>query len=77
MDFGKRLRQERERQGLGVRELARQAGVSPAMVSRIESAGAVPTIVIARKLARVLRVSLDYLAETFEPDREYQATSAA
>ncbi len=33
---GTRLRQERERRGIGLRELARRVGVSPSLVSQIE-----------------------------------------
>ena len=33
---GSRLRQERERRGMSLRELARRVGVSPSLVSQIE-----------------------------------------
>ena len=33
---GSRLRAERERRGIGLRELARRVGVSPSLVSQIE-----------------------------------------
>src|SRR5579885_2923458 len=34
--FGSRLREERERRGISLRELARRVGVSPSLVSQIE-----------------------------------------
>ena len=55
------LRNERERQGLSLRELARFADTSPMTLSRLERGkGAVSPAVMAR-VARVLRVPVEEL----------------
>jgi len=70
--FGDRLREERERRGWGLRELAREAGVSPGTVLRVER-GRDPSVSIARKLATALGVGIDYLAGTFGSEDKTKA----
>jgi len=43
-DVGTRLRAYRERAGIGVRELARRVGVSPSMISQIETGKTQPSV---------------------------------
>jgi transcriptional regulator with XRE-family HTH domain/mannose-6-phosphate isomerase-like protein (cupin superfamily) len=64
-DVGARLRAYRERAGIGVRELARRVGVSPSMVSQIETGKTQPSVSTLYAIVSVLAVSLD---ELFAPD---------
>lgn len=65
--FGKRLQALRKRKGLGVRELERLAGIKHGIVSRLErESRATPSLPVAVALARVLGVTLDYLAGMYE-----------
>lgn len=57
--FGRRLRELREREGLSAYALAREAGVSKQMVSALESGDRLPGWAVACKLADALRVSLE------------------
>lgn len=57
-----RIGEARNRKGLNQAELAHLAGVTPAAISQIENGLRVPTIPVLHKIARVLEVSLDYLA---------------
>ena len=67
MTFGERLREVRERRGLSQNALAERAGVSRQLVFYLESGQRQsPTVDNAKKLARVLNVSIDYLAGTYE-----------
>jgi transcriptional regulator with XRE-family HTH domain len=69
MSFGERLRAERERQGLTRNALSKLSGVPRSVIIRVEEdPDASLTVVSAAKLARVLRVSLDYLTGIWEPD---------
>lgn len=63
MFFGERLKQVRERRGWSQRDLARNAAVDHAWISRLES-GERHNIQLdaAAKLATALGVSMDYLA---------------
>ena len=71
MTFGERLRTERERQGLTRFALSRRSGVARTTIIKVEEdPDATLTLVSARKLARALRVSLDYLAGTYDPETE-------
>lgn len=53
-DFPASLRRLREAAGISMYELARRAGISPDMVSRMERGQRGPTLETARKLARAL-----------------------
>lgn len=62
--LGMRLRQAREKLGHNRSFVARQAGIDPSMLFRMEnSAKSAPTFESVRKVAEVLGVSLDWLAQ--------------
>jgi len=56
-----RIRQKRELAGISQAQLAREANVTPAAISQIESGKRTPTVPVLHKIAKVLNVSLDYL----------------
>jgi transcriptional regulator with XRE-family HTH domain len=58
---GDRLRVERVRQGVGLRELARRVGVSPSLISQIEHGRANPSVGTLFSMTNVLDMSLDAL----------------
>lgn len=62
------LRAVRLAQGLGLRETARQAGIDPSHLSRIERGTAQPTVDTLARLARVL--GLRELARLLHPYAE-------
>jgi transcriptional regulator with XRE-family HTH domain len=71
MLFSQRLRQLRERRGYSQNGLAKASGVSQAIVQRLESGVRGVdhlSIGVARRLARQLGVSLDYLVGMYEED---------
>jgi len=80
--LGERLRTEREKQGLSIRELARRSGVRHATIVRLEAGGSdnITTDTLLR-LCRTLRVSTDYLLgmweEMGENTEEHLWTAAA
>lgn len=59
--FGARLRAERERQGIGVRELSRQLDVSASMISQIERERVMPSVNTLYSITSALGISLDEL----------------
>ena len=73
MTFGERLAAKRRDKGWSQRALARHAGVSHTIIADLEK-GARRSISTdaAKKLARALGVSVDYLIGTFEdvPEEE-------
>ena len=76
--FGERLASKRHEKGWSQRELARQAGVSHTIVADVEKGArqAISTDA-AKKLARALGVSVDYLIGTFEDEEEEIAAAVA
>ena len=60
-EIGERLRQERQRRGMTVREIARRVGVSPSLISQIETGRANPSVSTLYAIAAELDVSLDEL----------------
>jgi transcriptional regulator with XRE-family HTH domain len=62
--LGARLREERERKGLSLRELARRLEVSPSLVSQIETGKTQPSVRTLYAIVSELGVSLD---EVFAP----------
>lgn len=58
-----KIRQLRERKGVGLRELARLSGVGLATLSRIESGEGNPRLNTLIRLAEVLDVSIQELFE--------------
>ena len=58
---GQRLRAERERQGIGLRELARRVNVSASLISQIELGRATPSVGTLYAIVNELNISLDQL----------------
>ena len=59
--LGERLKDLRVTAGLSLRELARQAGVSPSFVSQIENGKAQPSVATLYRFSQLLGVSIDEL----------------
>lgn len=58
---GRRVHFLRERQGMGLRELAQRAGVSSSMISRFERAEGDSTLTVVDKLRIALGLTWDQL----------------
>lgn len=56
--LGQRIRKIRQEQGLGVKELAERAGVSPGLISQIEHGQSVPLLETLENIAKCLNVPL-------------------
>lgn len=69
--MGQRLKSIRSRAGMTVRELARQAAVSPSLISQIENGKSQPSVATLYTFSRLLNVSIDELFsdEEWEPAR--------
>ena len=67
---GVRVKILRNRSGMGLRELARKSGVSPAMLSRFERADGDATISLVNKIRMALNLSWDELMSV-ECSHEY------
>jgi transcriptional regulator with XRE-family HTH domain len=71
---GRRLRVERERQQIGLRELARRVNVSASLISQIELGRATPSVGTLYAIVNELNISLDELffeaAGATQPRRE-------
>ena len=67
--IGPRLRAERERQGLSVREIARRIGVSASLVSQIERDKVTPSVSTLWALVRELNLSMGDLFDDDEGSR--------
>jgi transcriptional regulator with XRE-family HTH domain len=72
--LGERLRAERDRLGLSLRELARRLEVSPSLVSQIETGKIQPSVRTLYAIVSELGVSLD---ELFAPPAEASAAPAS
>ncbi|MBI1731950.1 MAG: helix-turn-helix transcriptional regulator [Gammaproteobacteria bacterium] len=59
--LGKRLRLERNRQGISLREVARRVNVSPSMISQIENGLVMPSVSTLWSLATIFKMSIDEL----------------
>lgn len=66
MNLGGRLEELRKQKGWSQNGLAKKAEISREIIGRYERNEATPSIDIAKKLADVLDVSLDYLAGSTE-----------
>jgi len=64
--LGQVVRDFRKRAGLGISELAKGAGLSPGMVSKIENGAISPSLASIRSLARALRVPVTSLFREFD-----------
>lgn len=62
--LGARLKELRQNAGLSLRELARQADVSPSLVSQIENGKSRPSVSTLYSFAQLLNVSVDELFDT-------------
>jgi transcriptional regulator with XRE-family HTH domain len=71
--LGERLRKERDRHGLSLRELARRLEVSPSLVSQIETGKIQPSVRTLYAIVSELGVSLD---ELFAPPAALGAAQA-
>ena len=66
--IGRRLRAERHRQHIGLRELAKRVGISPSLLSQIETGKTQPSVGTLYAIANELDLSLDLLfSESAEP----------
>ena len=83
---GGRLRRERQRRKIGLRELARRLGVSPSLISQIETGKSKPSVATLYAIVTELDVSLDDLlgdgsrfpsAKRAADDRPIRASSPA
>lgn len=72
--LGERLRAERDRLGLSLRELARRLEVSPSLVSQIETGKIQPSVRTLYAIVTELGVSLD---ELFAPPAGQEASSSS
>lgn len=61
--FPKRLRKLRERHRMDRKALGELCGLSKNMIGRYERGERVPDIYIAREIAQLFEVSMDYLCE--------------
>jgi transcriptional regulator with XRE-family HTH domain len=64
--LGQVVREFRRRATLGISELARRAGLSPCMVSKIENGAISPSLASIRALARALQVPVTSLFREFD-----------
>jgi transcriptional regulator with XRE-family HTH domain len=61
LDLGSRLRAERLRQGLSLRELARRLGISASALSQVETGKAQPSVSKLFDIVNLLNISVDGL----------------
>ena len=61
MKTGKIIAQLRDQKGWSQNELATKAEVSHVMIGKYERGDSIPSLEVAKKIADVLEVSLDYL----------------
>lgn len=73
--IGDRLRQERMKAGLSQRELARRLGVSPSLISQLESGQSNPSVATLYSLVSELDLSLDRLIRGPEYESNGPATT--
>ncbi|MCA3072790.1 MAG: cupin domain-containing protein [Rhodocyclaceae bacterium] len=64
--LGTRIRDARERAGIGMRELARAVGVSASLLSQIERGNVKPSVDTLWAIVRELSISLDHLFDSRE-----------
>ncbi|MGB9903684.1 MAG: helix-turn-helix domain-containing protein [Desulfotomaculales bacterium] len=69
--LGRRIRRFRCRQGLSVSEIARRVGVSPGLISQIESGRTIPLLKTLESIARCLNVPL---ANLLTEEKDIQKT---
>src|SRR5947208_16118718 len=67
-DLGQRLRKAREQKKIGLRELARRLGVSPSLISQIETGKTEPSINTLFAIVSELELSVNEIVFASEPD---------
>jgi transcriptional regulator with XRE-family HTH domain len=72
-DIGARLREERERHGISQRELARRLGVSPSLISQIESGQSRPSVSTLYAIVTELGASLEHVFRGHDGDQAVDA----
>lgn len=70
--LGMRLREEREKQGVSVRGLAREVGISASMVSQIETGKAQPSVSTLYAITSALGITVE---DVFTPGVESRAAA--
>ena len=76
--LGAKLKRARQRHKLSQHQLAALADVPQPVISRLESGKeSNPTIEVAKRLARVLGVGIDYLAGTWDEEESPASEAAA
>jgi transcriptional regulator with XRE-family HTH domain len=75
-DIGARLREERERASISQRELARRLGVSPSLISQVESGQSKPSVSTLYAIVTELGVSLDDVFQVHRHEHVAVAASA-
>jgi transcriptional regulator with XRE-family HTH domain len=75
--LGERLRAQRRRAGLSLRELARQAELSPSFLSQIERDQAEPSVQSLRRLCEALRIDVADLFGDADPDPQRRLTRSS
>lgn len=73
-DLGHRLRAAREQKNIGLRELARRLGVSPSLISQIETGKTEPSINTLFAMVSELELSVNEIV--FDSDRDADRQSA-
>ena len=71
MTIGQRIKQLREKRGFSQRSLAKQAGIPQPVIQRFEAGSRNAehmSVAYAKRIARVLGVSVDYLIGMYEDD---------
>jgi len=76
LDLGSRLRAERLRQGMSLREMARRLGVSASALSQIETGKAQPSVNTLFDIVNLLNTSLDGLLAGTPTQRREPAADA-
>jgi len=66
--LGARLKDVRQRASMSLRELSRQADVSPSFISQIENGRSQPSVATLYTFARILNVSIDELFDQREDE---------
>ena len=61
MEVGKIIADLRKAKNMSQGDLAKQTGISQVMVGKYERGDAIPSIEVAKRIADILKVSLDYL----------------
>jgi transcriptional regulator with XRE-family HTH domain len=77
VDVGGLIRQERGKQGLSLRELARRVGVSASMLSQVETGRTRPSVSTIYSIAAELGLSIDALLSGEEAATDAVATTSS